>query len=633
MKNLTANFIVACIVSLIGHTAFSQITFNYTGTVQTYVVPAGVTSIQIETYGAAGGNNGIGIGTGGLGGYTIGEFPVTPGETLNIYVGGEGDANGTGGFNGGGTGISSPGGGGASDVRQGGTTFNDRIIVAGGGGGAAYETAWSSGWAVGNGAADGGAGGGLVGVQGMTWQTACQGGTGGTQSAGGAMGGTFGIGGDGSTLYGDTGGGGGGYYGGGGGGDCTGYNGAGGGGSGYAIPTATNVSYSTGIQSGNGLVVITLLCTPLTTSVSSTDVCDGELVTLSATGSGNITWDNGITDNVAFQPTLGTTTYTATSDDITECAFSVDITVNGLPTVNGGQDIELCDIGLDTTLTGSGTADTYSWDNSIVDGVPFTPALGVTQYIVTGEIIATGCTYTDTVSVVINPLPSVDAGADFEDCDGNSITLSGAGTGDVYTWDNGVQDGVPFTAVEGNYTYVVTGIIASTGCASTDTVNLTVNASPAITLTSYDELYGNDGSVVLVIDEGTAPFTFDWDNDGTGDHDDVQSPTTLTSGNYTVVMTDASGCTATESIFVGSQVGITELENGIAIYPNPTSDVISIEKNGTFEYILFNAAGQIVQTGEGNNSTTIDVSSYEAGDYLIKVVSTTGVYRTNIIKF
>ena len=57
--------------------AFGQTTtFQYTGTMQEYTVPPGVTIVNIETFGAQGGNNG------GKGAYMNGTFSVTPGQTL-----------------------------------------------------------------------------------------------------------------------------------------------------------------------------------------------------------------------------------------------------------------------------------------------------------------------------------------------------------------------------------------------------------------------------------------------------------------------------------------------------------------------------------------------------------------------
>ena len=234
-------------------------TFSYTGAQQTFTVPSGVTSIEIKAYGAEGGSHPSNGSDGGLGGYAIGNLSVTAGNTLYIYVGGEGvysssfpNSSGTsGGWNGGGRGGSYAGasGGGASDVRSGGTALSNRVIVAGGGGGFdLYDN-------------DGGAGGGTTGGSGGGTATVA---TGGTQSAGGTGGsrsgytggnGTLGDGGDNSTYavngYTYGGGGGGGYYGGGGGHPWC----AGGGGSSY-LGGVSSSSTTSGQRSGNGQIII-----------------------------------------------------------------------------------------------------------------------------------------------------------------------------------------------------------------------------------------------------------------------------------------------------------------------------------------------------------------------------------------
>lgn len=210
--------------------------FYYTGGVQTWTVPAGVTSVTLETWGAQGGSNGGG--TPGYGGYSTGTLSVTPGQVLYIYVGGQGGTTGAAGYNGGGTGSSARGGGGgASDVRVSPPYgLANRVIVAGGGGGN-YSTSYSPG----------GSGGGTNGGNG----TGSSFGYGATQSAGGVgftsgCEGSWGQGG--STSSYTVSGGGGGYYGGGAGL-------AAGGGSGY-IGGVSGGSMSNGVRTGNGQVRI-----------------------------------------------------------------------------------------------------------------------------------------------------------------------------------------------------------------------------------------------------------------------------------------------------------------------------------------------------------------------------------------
>jgi hypothetical protein len=252
----------------------TQATFGATGAEQDFLVPAGVTQVTITASGAAGGPDAYGR-PGGQGASVVGTLAVTPGETLAIFVGALGGATtcgggycptpGVGGFNGGAAGgtsdfYSGGGGGGASDVRQAGNALANRVIVAAGGGG-------GGGGQLGGGGGGGGAPNGITGSsgsgggQGGGGASTGGGGPGGSPSVAGGTGapGTLGSGGTGGNgNYNSGGGGGGGYYGGGGGGGTgqTNYGGGGGGGASYAGP-ASNVTMQSGVQVGNGQVMIT----------------------------------------------------------------------------------------------------------------------------------------------------------------------------------------------------------------------------------------------------------------------------------------------------------------------------------------------------------------------------------------
>lgn len=254
----------------------SKTTFNFTGTQQNFVVPMGITHVTIQASGAGGG---IGGATHtGAGGFAQATIPVTPGESLAVFVGGTstGSYGQYGGFNGGGNGGPG-GGGGASDVRQSGTALANRVIVAGGGGGGSDREFSCHEMKVG---VPGGRGGDRIGARGGGGPGPSKrggpfGGWGGTQRSGGKGGGrqqkgdtkgaagTAGIGGNGAL---GGGGGGGGYYGGGGGGgvfvtECGGYDlyesGGGGGGSSYVEKNAKHVTMTRGGGSpGDGVIVI-----------------------------------------------------------------------------------------------------------------------------------------------------------------------------------------------------------------------------------------------------------------------------------------------------------------------------------------------------------------------------------------
>lgn len=253
---ITALLILASLVAPIEFAEAHDIygTYSYTGAVQFWQVPPGVNAVQVDLDGAQG--YGSGSPSGGLGGHIHAVLRVTPGETLEINVGGQN------GYNGGGAGTGALfSGGGASDIRQGGSSLINRTLVAGGGGASGQSGDLGPG-------GSGGAGGNTRGEDGIEQPF---GGRGGSQTAGGAGGqrsgiyalngnsGALGVGG---ASVGESGGGGGGYYGGGSGGtqDADESSGAttgqfgGGGGSSYADPTATEVTYTRGYRAGNGFV-------------------------------------------------------------------------------------------------------------------------------------------------------------------------------------------------------------------------------------------------------------------------------------------------------------------------------------------------------------------------------------------
>lgn len=226
----------------------NTVIFNYTGSEQTFTVPAGLTRISVVAVGAPGAS--VGSSTGGHGAQASADLTVTPGETLYVEVGGAGGTptsnggpvvGGAGGFNGGGQGgggglilaTGGGGGGGASDVRTVARsqpeTLASRLITAAGAGGASPANS------AGGGAAGAAGSGANPGQPGTSVSGGSAGGTGATS-------GSPGSGGDGAPYPGganyDGGGGGGGLYGGGG-GDA---NSGGGGGSSGFVAQATNTS-------------------------------------------------------------------------------------------------------------------------------------------------------------------------------------------------------------------------------------------------------------------------------------------------------------------------------------------------------------------------------------------------------
>jgi hypothetical protein len=209
----------------------NQATLPFSGNVTNWTVPAGVTSLRVTLTGAKGGrgaNDGIGTGGGGgNAGRVTGTLPVTPGETLTLYLGGAGadgvNASGTGGGAGGSAAGGTFGGGRGGHAGSSGSSGG-----GGGGGAAAVLMRGTTVLAVAGGA--GGGGGAGNGDEGGFFWTARAGNGGGGYNSGFVGSGTAGQNGP----------------------DRGGVDGAGGGGGGGGFPAGLSGSLQTNLDRDNG---------------------------------------------------------------------------------------------------------------------------------------------------------------------------------------------------------------------------------------------------------------------------------------------------------------------------------------------------------------------------------------------
>jgi uncharacterized repeat protein (TIGR01451 family) len=312
--------------------------FNFSGAAIDFTVPGGIEQVELDVFGAAGGDatgSAQNVSEGGFGaGLQNAILPVAPGDELTVIVGGEGgpaeslqgiNAGGTGGFGyagtpeggqSGGTGGTAEdfhgggGGGGASGVLLNGTL----VVAAGGGGGGSHGGAGGDGGQVGENGMKAPSGTGVAAAFGLgASQTA--GGAGGVGSFGGLDGaaGGSGVGGAGggavatsggeSSPGGDAGGGGGGgTFGGGGAGGSAASSPGGGAGGGGGSSTTTIGPIDPGVRDGDGRVDITLsdedcpgdLQIEKSVSDRRPDVDDRITYTLEVTNNGPVDPDTGV---------------------------------------------------------------------------------------------------------------------------------------------------------------------------------------------------------------------------------------------------------------------------------------------------------------------------------------------------
>lgn len=530
-------------------------TLKYTGTIQKYTVPACVDSITITAVGAQGGDAGSGGYLGGLGASEKGTFAVTPGEVLNILVGQKGFKGTGGGGGGGGTFvvdtlnvplIIAAGGGGAGWSGTG--MIGDTSAVAATGGGGAGGTGGSNGGGGGGGSGyGGGGGGGFCGNGGnAAWGyssggtggagcnngsdasgTVCTG-TGGQSYLNGGAGGTYtcygngangGYGGGGASIYGNAnGGGGGGYAGGGGSGYSSGFAPGAGGGS---YNAGANKSDIPGVQSGNGIVIITPLgslgVTATITNVTCNGNNDGSAILNVSCGTAPYTynWSFGGTDDTANNLTAGI--YTVTVKDNSGLTSTASVTITqptALTDTAYASTDTLCPGDCDTisvNAMGGTPSYSYSWSTGASSTATIVcPA--VTSIYTVNVTDANGCTHTATVKIVVRIPPSlgISVANDTPCVNLNKDTLIGSPAGGTFS-GTGVTGANFSPYAAGIGTHIITYTYTQGNCTSSDSISIIVSSCTGINevngLGSEVNMYPNPFSQTLNVNVTTNEIT------------------------------------------------------------------------------------------------------------------------------
>ncbi|MBM3165427.1 MAG: gliding motility-associated C-terminal domain-containing protein [Bacteroidetes bacterium] len=608
----------------------TTVNFNYTGAVQTWIVPPCVYNITAVVAGAKGGGP-----SGGNGARITGNIAVTPGQTLYIYCGGMGtQGSNSGGWNGGGTGhasggnfgYSSYGGGGASDIRINGQALANRVIVAGGGGGRGGGS-----WQVCGGTANC-----INGAQGCNTYGA--GGGGGTQFSGGNGGapwagvppggqaGTLGQGGQGgpwSTASG--GGGGGGYYGGGGGGNdgcCTGANGGGGGGAGSSLMPAggsclgnnnTNHGYAIITYSGGAAQV---------TATSNSPVCSGSTIQLNTSAQGTYSWTgpNGFTSSLQ-NPTIPNATaanagtYTVTVNLGGGCIGTATTTVTVNPSPNVTVSSATICAGQPGTITASVNPPlpgTYVW-NTGATGASLTASPNATTLYTVTFTATGGCPGTATGVITVNPTPVLTVNNPVI-CTGQSATMNASATipGGTFTWNPGATTGPSLTVSPNVTTSYTLSYSTPAGCpAQNTTATVTVNPTPSVTVNSVTICNGQ--TTTLTATPTVVGGNYSWNTGSTNQSINVNPSVTTT---YTVNYSSAAGCpsqSASGTVTVNPTPTITATSATICAGQSAILNASTNTQGGTFTW---NPGGMV--------GSSINVSPQTTTTYTLDYISGAG---------
>ena len=399
-------------------------------------------------------------------------------------------------------------------------------------------------------------------------------------------------------------------------------------------PLFSNVipgSYTVVVQDASGCTVtssITVAEPPLLTftSTATGSTCGNANgnITISSNGGTSpyqYSSDNGLTFQTTNQfSSLASGNYQLVITDANGCSASSAVQVGSdpSPVINNVAHTDLnCNGSGNGTITISVSNGTAPVQYSIDNGATFQSAnafanLSAGSYQVLVQD-ANGCTVSS--SAILSEPQSIALTTSSTDATcGNAngtLTVSAAGGSGILTYsiDGGVNylsDSLFLNLLAGNYNVVVQD---ANGCTSSVAASVLNTASPVVSsspVTNVSCFGYNDGSVVVNVTGGTGTLSYSINGGITSQSSNIFS--SLTSGNYTVLVTDAQGCSVTANVIITEpdeiviNIAVTDASCGVS---NGSITLNASGGAGTLQYSINNgssyqAGGSFPNQGAGN---------------------------------
>lgn len=431
---------------------------------------------------------------------------------------------------------------------------------------------------------------------------------------------------------------------------------------GVLIPGATSQSYSA-TQSGNYSVGVSANgCTDESPLIGVTvqpvanasitaggplTFCQGNIVSLLGSGSNtpgqSYSWIQlpstpvGNTNSISVSQS-GNFVFILNSNGCADTSVVTNVTVNSLPnaTISPSGVQTICQ-GNTVTLTATG-GNSYQW---YVNGQIMNGAIGASlpvgnagaYYAIVSDNI--GCeSITPTVLVEVTPLlpATVLANGPTTICEGESVVLSGSGTGSTgqtYSWIS-----LPSSVVVGNsnnYTVNSTGIyqfvLNNNGCISTATpVNIMVNPLPIPTLSPFGAFtICGDNDLTLVASGGASAYVW-YENGVQVAGNNTNQYTATMEGSYYATVTDLNGCVGNTPPLILSYAPLPDAQvtpNGSTVICEGENVMLMASGGNTYQWYL---DGNLL-----NGETNPTIPAVASGNYTVIVNNSCGADTSGVV--
>ena len=343
------------------------------------------------------------------------------------------------------------------------------------------------------------------------------------------------------------------------------------------------------------------------------NICDGTASVTATGGSGPFTYTlqtpvgASVTTNPPYSA-LCAGTYTLNALNNGNCIKTQTFTITGPPTLTATPTQTnilcnaVCNASINLNPSGGTGALTYTWSPSVVpsSSVANNVCAGVYSYTITDNV---GCKFTNSVTITQPPAITLTVNKTDVKCNsaanGSATAVASGGNGGyTYTWSPGNPTGQGTASVTnlapGNYSVNITD---ANGCTKTQTFSITQPPTLSVNSTSTSPTCNGacNGSITAAPVGGNgAPFTFTLQSSVSASLTSNPPYTALCAGSYTLIVSDALGCTKTTTINLVQPNPITLSLSATPIncFNQCNSTISSVINGGTPTYtVTWNTGG------------------------------------------
>ncbi len=369
-----------------------------------------------------------------------------------------------------------------------------------------------------------------------------------------------------------------------------------------------------------------------------TDVtCNGGSIgTITISPSGGVSpytyaWNDG--NNTQNRSFLSAGNYSVTVSDYNACTFSISMQITEPALLNVGETHTniLChgaNTGSINLNVGGGTSPyNYQWNDANTSQNRTGISAGNYAVTVTDNnscSVSFSIVVSEPANLTVNET-HVNVLCNGGNTGGINISPSGGVSPYNYVWNDGIATQNRINLVAGNYSFTITD---NNSCSISSTVGITEPTSLIVNETHLDVFCnGNStGSINLNVNGATSPYTFIW-NDAVV----TQNRNNISTGNYSVTVTDNNLCSSSLSVNIAEPtiLTVTETHVDVACSGGNTGSIDVTVTGATFPYTYLWNDGVATQDRAnittGNYSVTVSDNHACISSLLVTVNSASGL--------